>query len=357
MNKKRIIITGGGTLGHIMPIIPVVMKIYNDYDLFYIGTKKGNEKEYIDKNGMMKYFKKIYYLDMVGIDRKNVFKNINVIIKYIKIKQQIKKIFDNINPNLVVGMGGYISGVVIKQAINNKIKTIIHEQNSIMGLSNKLVYKKVNKVLLTNDIENLKINNKYVIGNPRLNHVRENYKANDKNYILIFGGSLGSDFINDLIIKNIEYFKINDYLINLVVGKKYYNNNSRFINEINNKYKHIKIYSFLDNILDIMKDASLIIARSGASTISEILGLQKPSILIPSPNVTNNHQYFNALELYNKGCCELINENELTKEKLYEKIIQIITNFQYKRKMITNINKYYNINPLDEFINVIKEEI
>ena len=106
-----------------------------------------------------------------------------------------------------------------------------------------------------------------------------------------------------------------------------------------------------------MKDASLIIARSGASTISEILGLQKPSILIPSPNVTNNHQYFNALELYNKGCCELINENELTKEKLYEKIIQIITNFQYKGKMITNINKYYNINLLDEFINVIKEEI
>lgn len=357
MNKKRIIITGGGTLGHIMPIIPVVMKIYNDYDLFYIGTKKGNEKEYIDKNGIMKYFKKIYYLDMVGIDRKNVFKNINVIIKYIKIKKQIKKIFNNINPNLVVGMGGYISGVVIKQATNNKIKTIIHEQNSIMGLSNKLVYKKVNKVLLTNDIENLKINNKYVIGNPRLNYVREKYKTNDKNYILIFGGSLGSDFINDLIIKNIEYFKINDYLIYLVVGKKYYNNNSTFINEINHKYKHIKIYSFLDNILDIMKDASLIIARSGASTISEILGLQKPSILIPSPNVTNNHQYFNALELYNKGCCELINENELTKEKLYEKIIQIITNFQYKGKMITNINKYYNINPLDEFINVIKEEI
>ena len=331
MNKKRIIITGGGTLGHILPIIPVVMKIYDDYDLFYIGTKKKNKREYNNNNNLNKYLKKKYYLDMIGINRKNILKNINMIIKYIKVKKKINSFFNNINPDLVIGMGGYISGVVIKQANNKKIKTIIHEQNSVMGLSNKFVYKKVDKVLLVNEIKNLNIKNKQIIGNPRLNYVRENYEVSDKNYILIFGGSLGSDFINSLIIDNIDYFKIDNFIIYLVVGKKYYNKNMTTINEINNNCNHIKIFAFLDNILDFMKDASLIISRAGASTISEILGLRKPSILIPSPNVTNNHQYYNALELYNKGCCELIEEDIMTKEKLYNLIIQILTNYQYKK--------------------------
>jgi len=355
--KKKIIITGGGTLGHILPILPVVFSIYNEYDLYFIGTIKGKEKSYFKKNNIIRYFKKIYYVDMIGINRKKIYKNFVTIIKYIKSSYEIKKILGKIKPDLVIGMGGYISGVVIKQAIKKDIKTIIHEQNAIMGFANKLVYKKVNKVLLTYEIKDLNIKNKCLIGNPRLNYVKKTYKTSDKNIILIFGGSLGSVFLNNLIINNIDYFNIQFYNIYLVVGDKYYVDNQSKIKKIEKDYTFIKIYNFLDNIIDIMKDSSLIICRSGASTISEILGLRKPTIFIPSPNVTSNHQYYNALDLYNKGCCEMIEEKNLTKEKLYDLIKQILTTYSYKQGIITNINKYYNNNSLNDFINVIKKKI
>lgn len=349
--KKTIVITGGGTLGHVLPILPVVYSIYKDYNLYFIGTNKGVEKKYFDDNNIDVYFKKIYYLDMIGIDRKNIFKNIITVCKYFKTKKEIKKIFSKIKPNLIIGMGGYISGVVVYEGIKKKIKTIIYEQNSVLGLSNKLLYKKVNKLLLSVDINNIKCKNKVIVGNPRLNYVRSNYKTSDNNYILIFGGSLGSEYINNLILDNINYFNINNYNIKIIVGKKYYKNNIDKINSINNK--NILIYDFLDNILDEMSNASLIISRSGSSTISEILGLRKPSILIPSPNVTGNHQYLNAYNLYNNGCCEMIEEKELTKENLYNLINQLLTNYNIRNKIINNINNIYRNNYLLDFINEI----
>lgn len=355
MNKnkkmKAIVITGGGTLGHVLPILPVVYSIYKDYNLYFIGTNKGVEKKYFDDNNINLYFKKIYYLDMIGIDRKNIFKNIITVCKYFKTKKEIKKIFSKIKPNLIIGMGGYISGVVVNEGIKKKIKTIIYEQNSVLGLSNKLLYKKVNKLLLSVDINNIKCKNKVIVGNPRLNYVRSNYKTSDNNYILIFGGSLGSEYINNLILDNINYFNINNYNIKIIVGKKYYKNNIDKINSINNR--NILIYDFLDNILDEMSNASLIISRSGSSTISEILGLRKPSILIPSPNVTGNHQYLNAYNLYNNGCCEMIEEKELTKENLYNLINKLLTNYNIRNKIINNINNIYRNNCLLDFINEI----
>ena len=349
--KKTIVITGGGTFGHVLPILPVVYSIYKDYNLYFIGTNKGVEKKYFYDNNINLYFKKIYYLDMIGIDRKNIFKNIITVCKYFKTKKEIKKIFSKIKPNLIIGMGGYISGVVVNEGIKKKIKTIIYEQNSVLGLSNKLLYKKVNKLLLSVDINNIKCKNKVIVGNPRLNYVRSNYKTSDNNYILIFGGSLGSEYINNLILDNINYFNINNYNIKIIVGKKYYKNNIDKINSINNR--NILIYDFLDNILDEMSNASLIISRSGSSTISEILGLRKPSILIPSPNVTGNHQYLNAYNLYNNGCCEMIEEKELTKENLYNLINKLLTNYNIRNKIINNINNIYRNNCLLDFINEI----
>lgn len=353
--KKKIIITGGGTLGHILPILPVVYEIYEEYDLYFIGTTKGIEKKYFNDNNINQYFKKIYYLDMRGLNRKNIFKNIITIHKYIKTKKEAKKIIKNINPNLIIGMGGYISGVVIEQGIKNNIKTFIYEQNSILGLANRLLYKKVDKLLLSIDIKNIKSNNKVIIGNPRLNYVRNNYKINEKNFILIFGGSLGSEYINNLILDNSEYFNFENFKIKIVVGKKYYKNNIKKINAL--KQNNIIIYDFLNNILDEMSNASLIVSRAGASTISEILGLRKPAIIIPSPNVTGNHQYLNASILYKEGCCEMIEEKELTKEKLYLIINKILTNYKYKKEIITNIDNNYNKNSLQDFINMIGNEI
>lgn len=358
--KKKIIFCGGGTLGHIMPIIPIVIDIYKDYDLYFIGTKKGNEEKYFYENKVNIYFKRLFFYDMVGINRKNIFKNIKTICKYITVKKEITQLYKTLKPDLVIGMGGYISGVAISIAYKNKIKTMIHEQNAILGLANKIVYKKVDKVLLSYDIKDLSSHNKHVIGNPRYSYVKDNFKVKDNNLIIIVSGSLGSDFINDLIIKNINDFLIDGYLIKLIVGKKYFKKNNEVITKINNNKNYnqkIQIHEFLNNIIEEMSRASLIISRCGATTISEIMALRKPSILIPSPNVTSNHQYFNALDLYTAGCCELIEEKEVTTEKIVSMIRQIITNYGYKKNIITNIDKKFTNDPKKEFIKLIKDEI
>ncbi len=355
--KKKIIFCGGGTLGHILPFIPIVMNIYNKYDVYFIGTIKGMERKYFNENDLNKYFKQQFYLDMDGISRKNMFRNIKVIYKYFCINKQIREIYNKIKPNLIIGMGGYISGVCINKALKMNIKTFIHEQNAVMGLANKLIYKKVNKLLLSYDIKYIKTNNAIVIGNPRYSYVKENYIPKDKNIILIISGSLGSKCINDLIINNIDYLKYDNYLIKLVTGKKYYNEHEYKINKINNDYNNIIIYPFLNNLLNEMKNSSLIISRSGATTISEIIGLSKPSILIPSPNVTNNHQYLNAKILEESNSCILVEEKNLNIEILDKYIRQIITNYGYKKQMMTNLKKLYKNDPLSDFIKLIEEEI
>ena len=353
--KKKIIISGGGTLGHILPIIPVVMDLYAEYDLYFIGTNKGLERKYIEDNKLTKYFKNTYYFDRIGVNRKNILKNMKLLYKYYIIRKKLKKLYKKIKPDLIIGMGGYISGVVINVGVGLNIKTIIHEQNKIIGLANKLVYKKVNKVLLTYDIENIK--NKEVVGNPRYSYVKDNYNTKEENIILIVGGSLGSEFINNTVINNLDKMYYQNYFIKLVVGKKYFKENYENIQNINEKNDYIKIYPFLDNLVEEMSKSSVIISRSGATTISEIIALNKPSILIPSPNVTNNHQYYNALELYNKKCCEMIEEKDFDIDKLNNLIKQILTNYAYKKNIMTNLNQYYNFDPKKKFIEIINGEL
>lgn len=354
--KKKIIISGGGTLGHILPIIPVVLDIYNDFDLYYIGTQKGMEKDYFNKNNLNQYFKQTYFLDMVGVNRNNIFKNFNTLLKYISVNKEIKNIYKDIKPDLVIGMGGYISGVCINIAINKKIKTIIHEQNAVLGLANKLVYKKVNRLLLSYDIDNLNTDNKKLIGNPRYSFIKENYYPRNDNYILIVGGSLGSKYINDLIIDNIEYFKFNNYYIKIVVGQRYYKNNTSKINKVLKENNNIEIYPFLNNLIDIMCNATIVVSRSGATTVSEIIALTKPSILIPSPNVTADHQTLNANYLLNNNCCLLINESLLTKKSLYENISLLLNDLRLREEIINNLKTLITNNPKDDFIKIIKEE-
>lgn len=351
--KKVIVITGGGTLGHLLPIIPVVKEIYSKYDLIYIGTKKGLEKKYIEENDLKKYFTRLFYFDMEGLYRIKIIKNIKTIYKYLKVKKKISLIYKTYKVSLVIGMGGYISGVAIRQATKKKIKTIIHEQNAVMGLANKLVYKNVNKVLLSFPLE-ISSSNYKVIGNPRYSEIIMNHKSYEfGNTILIFGGSLGSKKINDLFIKNIDKMNMNDLYYIIVVGLVYYKDNEDEIIKINEKYQNIKVIDFTNNIIDIMKKASLVICRAGATTINEIIALRKVSILIPSPNVTNNHQYENAKFIKDKNACSLIMEDELSFEMIQDEINKLIYNYNIRNTYKENIKKIIQNDPKDDFIKEI----
>lgn len=341
---KKIVFVGGGTLGHIYPMIPVVKKLKDKYHLIFIGTKSGLEKELIET---LDIFSEKYYLDMVGLVRKISIKNFNTLYKYIKVKTKAKKLLRDINPHMVVGMGGYISGVVIKAAINLKLKTIIHEQNAVFGLANKMVYKKVNKVLLglplINQIDN---ENVVLVGNPRVSEIYEKHHGNteEDKLIVVVGGSRGSLKLNDIIIESKDELLKKKFKIIMITGKRYYEDYKQY------KEENFQVIDFSNDVISLFKKARIIISRSGASTLSEIMGLRKISILIPSPNVTNNHQEANADVLVRKNAAIKILEKNLNKDSLLNQIERLHNDKDLRFQMVLNLINLGDYNAREKFI-------
>lgn len=345
---KKILIVGGGTLGHIYPILPVVEKVKDKYEFSFIGTKTGLEKDLIQKNPS---FKHKYFLDMQGFKRKLTFENIKTINKYFKCFKEAKKILCDIKPDLVIGMGGYISGVVVRVAKKLKLKAIIHEQNSVLGLANRFVERKVDAVLLNFPLQKpLKNKNVKVIGNPRLSEIYENnrLKNEKKLHLVVVGGSRGSKVINDTIIECIPELKKHNYHLDLITGNKYYQENEKILKSL--CCNQVQIIPFTNDLISYLKTASVVISRSGATTLSEIIGLRKIAILIPSPNVTSNHQELNADVLVNKNCAVKILEKDLSKEKLIDLILKLENDYFLRTQFVTNMMNHFNFQACNDFI-------
>ena len=330
--------SGGGTLGHILPIIPVVRKMKEEnpkLKCYFVGTISGLEKKIIEESG---FFLQTFYFDSQGFKRKISVYNVITIIKYIKNYYKSKKILKRLEPEIVVGMGGYVTGAVIKAAIALKIKTLIHEQNSIYGMTNFMLRKKVDKVLLSYNID--KRSNAVVVGNPRISEIYDKYKDQIyyKRYfsILAVGGSRGAAKINEIIISLRERFLEKGINVILITGNNYYKKNLEKISLIRNKSFIIK--AFVNNLPEYLLKADVVITRSGATTIAEVLALRRICIFIPSPNVTNNHQEKNALELVKRQAALMISEKDLHKEDLFEKIVLLLEDKELRNKMITTIN-------------------
>lgn len=346
----NILFTGGGTLGHIYSIVCVVRKLKEmGYNLFFIGTKAGLERDFVEG---LKLFNKTFYLDSQGLRRSLSFKNINIIIKHFINIRKAKKILTDNKIDLVVGMGGYVSASVILAGVRLKIKTMIHEQNSIYGLANKIVLRKVDRILLTYPIEDA--HNTVLVGNPRISEVYEKYKNDNYNigkYILVVGGSRGANRINDLIISLKNQFLYANINVLLITGKKYYSENIEKISILNEE--KFKIIDFTNDLPSLLVDAIVVVSRSGSCSIAEIMALKKVCLFIPSPNVTNNHQEKNALDIVTKGCCLMLIENELTKEKLFANIYRLYFDNQLRNRIINNINFNINVDSKSKFIKEI----
>ncbi len=343
----KVLFVGGGTLGHIYPSFPVIQKLVeNKHIVYFIGGAKENEKEVLIKNSNIH---KVFFLNVEGLKRKVTFKNIITLIKFLKAKKESRKILKEIHPDIVIGMGGYVSGPVLLEAKRLKIKTLIHEQNSVYGLVNKVLKKKVDAVLLTYDIEK---GEKYkLVGNPRTNEIAEKYgsKVNllcSQRKIMVVGGSLGAKKINDYFINNKELFSKNNIEIILITGKKYYEENRDLIGKSHNSF--LKIVPFLNDLPQEMLNNRLIISRSGATTMAEIMGLKKMAIFIPSPNVTNNHQYKNAKYFEDKKCCFMVEEKDID-DKLFPLIERILNDNNIEKEIKNNIDKAVIFSSTDKF--------
>lgn len=345
---QKIVFACGGTLGHILPAVSFAHALKEDNrkrKIIFIMTKKDEKYEFIKNDPLID---KIYYYDVDGFNRKKTISNISNFIKILKV---IKKIKENIlDASLVMGMGGYISTIVLKIAKKLKKQMIIHEQNKIMGLANKLIYKDVSLVLSAFPLDNI---DSVVIGNPRL-HESQKYQKEKKNHnhILVVSGSLGSYFINNLVVSWLKTKESKKYFTTLITGRRYYESVKE---ELKNCGDHFFLFPYVENLLAYMAEANLVISRAGATTIFEIIGLEIPSILIPSPNVTNNHQYHNARYLKEKGACVLLEERKIKEDMINKYIEHTINNTIIIDNLRSIKRDYQEINILEVLKKCLKK--
>lgn len=355
----RVVVSAGGTGGHIYPALAIINKIKEkepDSEFLYIGTTDRMEATIIPELGY-----DYVGLEIKGLNRKNPFKNISVLKSFISAVNKSKKAIKKFNPDIVLGVGGYVTLPVIYAAHSLKIKTFIHEQNSIPGLSNKLLNKKVDAigVSLPSSLNHFDRKKTTYTGNPRSEEVITVAKVDKKKYglnknkklVLFVMGSLGSQTINNMMKEILPKFATKDYEVLFVTGKNYYEEYKK----MKKIPENVKLVPYLNDMLGVMKNTDLIISRAGASTISEITALGLPSILIPSPYVTHNHQEENAKVLENNGASIIIKEKELDASILLEKIDLILNDTKRYNEMVRCNKKLGITDSATRIYNIIKK--
>lgn len=346
----RVIFAGGGTGGHINPAISIAdyAKSQNDgLEALFIGTKRGLESKLVPKAGY-----DIKYIDIAGFNRKNLLKNISVVAKLIKSRMDCRKIIREFKPDCVVCTGGYVSGPVIMAAAKEGVPSLIHEQNVYPGLTVKGSEKYVRYLAVSFDetVNLMGAKEKCVVtGNPIRTQILEADRdaarkklGIDKPFVLVFGGSLGAERINDTMLKIIPRLKENGNVKLLFgTGERNYASIRSALSQmgVEEGNANIEVVPYIDNMAEIMAAADVVVARSGAITVSELAALGKPSVLIPSPNVVRNHQEQNAREFEKNGAAEVITELELTSDVLYKKVTALLEDEEKLKEMSENLKK------------------
>lgn len=367
----RILFAGGGTAGHINPALAIAGYIRErepNAKILFVGNRGGMEERLVPNCGF-----KIKSITISGFKRQISFNALKENIKTVKrtftSSREAKVIIEEFKPDICVGTGGYVSGPVLRTAAKMGIPTIIHEQNAYPGVTNKMLSKTAKKVMLAvKDAENHfdKRCNSVVTGNPVRREIivadkekaRQQLGLDSRPVVLSFGGSLGARKINEGVAsliarsgKDGRYQHIHGY------GKY----GLWFPDLVKSKGADIKkcpnldIREYIDNMATCMAAADLVISRAGAITLSEIQALGKPAILIPSPNVAENHQYHNAMALVNNKAAEIIEEKDLTEELLIEKVDGLLQNKEKLAEYSQNSKKMAIIDANERIYSVIRQ--
>lgn len=324
----RVLIAAGGTGGHVNPALAVageIRKRYPDAEICFVGTADRIESKIVPQAGYP-----LKTIEISGFKRgfspAEIKANIRTVVRLAKSSGAVKKIINEFKPDVAIGFGGYVSGPVIRMAAKMGIPTAIHEQNAYPGVTNKALAEKVDVVMLTAEEakQHLKCKNEPIVtGLPIRGEIleadpvksREELGFNDKPVILSMGGSLGSKEINKAIVEVIaSHMHDDDYNFIVSTGQNGLwvpdKLTERGINLAQSK--NLQVRPYINDMARCLSAADVVICRAGASSLSEIQALGKPSILIPSPNVTENHQYHNAMALVNKNAAVIIEEKDLS---------------------------------------------
>ena len=358
----RIIISGGGTGGHIFPAVSIANAIKEqrpDTEILFVGAEGRMEMHRVPAAGYP-----IKGLPIAGFNRKNLLKNIPVLIKLFKSQQMAKAIIKEFKPHAAVGVGGYASGPTLKVAGNMGIPTLLQEQNSYAGVTNKLLAKQAHKICVAYEgMERFFEKEKIILtGNPvrqdLLNHTASQADAiksfgldPNKKTILVLGGSLGARTINNCIIQNLDKIKNSDVQFIWQTGKIYIEEARDSVSKMGG-LNMLHVTDFISNMGIAYRAADLVISRAGAGSISEFCLLQKPVILVPSPNVAEDHQTKNALALVNKNAALYVKDVD-AKDKLVNEALQAVK----QPELLTNLSKNIAELAFTDSANVIAKEV
>ena len=366
----KVLFTGGGTAGHINPALAAagyLLKKEPDAQILYVGNKGGMEERLVPQAGF-----EIKTVHISGFQRKltpkNLWRNAQTVVRVFTATAEAKKILQEFAPDVCVGTGGYVSGPVIREAAKLGIPCVIHESNAYPGVTTKMLAKSVKTVMLAVPDAKKYLDPKAVCtvtGNPVRGEVlaaqrEESRKAlglDDRPLVLSFGGSLGASALNRAAAymlaqsaKEGKYQHIHGYGAH---DEKFLSECKEFGLDLE-KSPQIQVLTYIDNMPQCLSAADLVIGRAGAMTLSEIEAKAKASILIPSPNVAENHQFHNAMALVNRGAAEIIEEKDLTGELLWEKVQGILSDPERLRSLGENAGKMETLDANERIYRVIK---
>lgn len=342
-NKKTIVLTGGGTAGHVYPALAVAEKLQN-FDLHYIGGN-GIEKEILSKHKNITY----HEISGVKLQRKLTLKNLLIPFKLYKAIKEAKKVLKEISPDLIFSKGGFVAVPVAIAAKKMKLPLISHESDLSFGLANKIILRYAN-VMCTSFTPTGK-------GNPKCIHsgqpIRQNiftgkklsFFSNDNPCLLVLGGSLGAQFLNDIIFQNLDELSKHFNILH-ICGKK------NFKDITHNGYK---IFPFVENIEDFYATADIVISRAGSGVINELLALSKPMFLIPlSKKCSRGDQIENAKLFCDLGYAQMMEEEEYNFQTLCKQLEILLKN---SKKIKENMKKTAKNNAVEKIVEIIKENI
>ncbi len=356
----RVVISAGGTGGHIYPALAIINKIKKEEpnsEFVYIGTHNRMEKDLIPSLGIP-----YEAIEMTGFIRKLTFENFRTLMRLFKARKRCLQIIENFHPDVVIGTGGYVTAPVIWAAKKLGCKTFIHEQNSVVGLSNKYLSKYVDRVGVSFDstLSEFPKDKVVLTGNPcsekaiQTKAIRKSDLGltDGKKLVLIVMGSLGSKTINEKLVEFVYGFRSKDYEVVFVTGENYYATikSRRFPD-------NVKVFPFIKDLPAVMKVTDLMVSRAGASTMSEIMALGVPTIFIPSPYVTNNHQYKNAMDLVEKDSALMIEEKDFNKTSFIHMVDDILEDHEKYKKLKENVSRLGIKDSSTRIYDILKEMI
>ena len=347
MAINKVIISGGGTGGHIFPAIAIADRIREKYpnaEILFVGAEGKMEMEKVPKAGY-----EIVGLPIRGIQRKLTLKNFSVPFKLLASLQMAKKVVKKMQPDIAIGVGGYASAATLRVASNQKVPTLIQEQNSYPGITNKWLAKRANTICVAYDhLDRFFPKEKIVkTGNPvRANMVDIEGKrekgiahfglAANKKTVLVIGGSLGARTLNESIKGQIQVLLDQDIQVIWQCGKFYLANLKPFVEGLNTKAVYLSDFVFEMDLAYAAAD--IIVSRAGAISVSEVSLIGKPVILVPSPNVSEDHQTKNAMALVNENAAVLVKDGD-AKTNLVATVVEVLNDSEKCNELSTNIKK------------------